>query len=54
MIGYGSRHFRLKPLEDACAYIIRVNANSCRTPEFAEDCADHILKDIAKHKSNRR
>ena len=45
---------RLKVLEDAGAYIIRVNANACSTPEFAEACADGILNDIAQHKINRR
>lgn len=45
---------RLKLLEDAGAYIIRVNASSCATPEVAEACAQTILRDIARHKSNRR
>lgn len=45
---------RLKLLEDAGAYIVRVNANACRTAESAEACADGILNDIATHKNNRR
>ena len=45
---------RLKLLEDAGAFIIRVNANACSTPEFAEACAEQILKDIATYKNNRR
>jgi very-short-patch-repair endonuclease len=45
---------RLKLLEDAGAFILRVNANVCSTPEFAEACAEGILKDIATHKNNRR
>jgi hypothetical protein len=45
---------RLKSLEDAGAYIIRVNASACSTMEFAEACAEGILKDIATHKNNRR
>ena len=45
---------RLKLLEDVGAYIVRVNASACGTPEFAEACAEGILKDIATHKNNRR
>jgi hypothetical protein len=45
---------RLKLLEDAGAYIVRVNANACSTPEFAEACAEGILNDIDTHKNNRR
>jgi hypothetical protein len=45
---------RLTLLEDAGAYIIRVNANSCRTMESAEACADGILRDIATYKNNTR
>ncbi len=44
---------RLKLLEDAGAYILRVNAITCSTAEFAETCADNILNDIATHKHNR-
>jgi hypothetical protein len=44
---------RLKLLEDAGAYIVRVNANACSTPEFAEACVEGILNDIATHKRNR-
>ena len=45
---------RLKLLEDAGAYIVRVNANACGTLEFAEACAEDILTDLATHKNNRR
>ncbi|MDR3623436.1 MAG: hypothetical protein P4L85_29150 [Paludisphaera borealis] len=45
---------RLKLLDDAGAYIKRVNANSCRTPESAEACADEILNYMDKQKHNRR
>lgn len=45
---------RLKLLEDAGAYIIRVNSSSCSTLEFAEACAEDILRDMARHKNNRR
>jgi hypothetical protein len=45
---------RLKLLEEAGAYIVRVNANACSTAEFAEACAEGILNDIAIHKNNRR
>jgi hypothetical protein len=45
---------RLKLLEDAGAYIVRVNASACGTMEFAEACAEGILNDIATHKNNRR
>lgn len=49
-----SASVRLKLLEDAGAYILRVNASSCGTMESAEACAEGILKDIATHKRNRR
>ena len=45
---------RLKLLEDAAAYIVRVNASACSTPEFAEACAEGVLNDIATYKNNRR
>lgn len=45
---------RLKLLDEAGAYIKRVNANSCSTPEFAEACADEILNYMDKQKNNRR
>ena len=47
-------HTRLKLLENAGAYILRVNANSCSTSESAEASAEKILRDIATYKNNRR
>lgn len=45
---------RLKLLEDAGAYIMRVNASDCGNAESAATCAKGILRDIETQKNNRR
>jgi len=46
-------HDRLTMLQHEGAYIERVNAKECNTPEKAQVCAARILETIEKHKANR-
>jgi hypothetical protein len=46
-------HERTAILGHSGAYIERIEAGECRTPELARQCAEHLLEVMAKHKANR-
>ncbi len=46
-------HARTSVLAHAGAYIERVPASKCETPERARQCAEDLLEIMARHKANR-